>query len=399
MIFVFYAFAAVLLWFSYKSFVGGIRYLEFFRQELDRRPRAFTPVATVIVPCRGLDHDLEENLTALFQQEYTSYEIIFVVDQPEDPAVSIINELIARFETSHRATLVVAPNATNSSQKVENLREAVLHADPKSEVFVFVDSDARVSPSWMMHLVEPLADEALGAATGYRWFISEKPAFGSELRSVWNASIASALGPNRRSNFGWGGSMAMRRTTFDRVGMRNEWAGTVSDDFTVARVLKAAGLEIAFVPQAITASFGSTSLSEMLEFTSRQMKLTRVYMPHLWLMSFFGSTVFNGVGIAALCVLTVASSPVDRVIAAATLLLVTVFSVGKAWLRLNAIKLVLPQYRAALDRQFWTQNTLWILSPTVFLINCVVAQFSRRINWRGTVYELKSPSETVIIRR
>jgi CBS domain containing-hemolysin-like protein len=136
----------------------------------------------------------------------------------------------------------------------------------------------------------------------------------------------------------------------------------------------------------------------MLEFTTRQMKITRVYAEKLWLLSFFGSGLFCAVMIAAFLIAVFSERNGLPVVAAlTTLVLVTVFSVGKAWLRLKAVKLVLTNYKAELRQQFWTQNTLWILSPIVFFYNSFAAWVSRRMTWRGTTYELISPTETVII--
>jgi hypothetical protein len=57
---------------------------------------------------------------------------------------------------------------------------------------------------------------------------------------------------------------------------------------------------------------------------------------------------------------------------------------------------VLPAYKAKLRRQFLPQITLWTLTPALFFYNCVAALFSRRVKWRGTVYEMISPTETRI---
>jgi len=118
-------------------------------------------------------------------------------------------------------------------------------------VLVFVDTDARPTKSWLKQLVAPLADETLGASTGYRWFIPERGGLASRLRSVWNASVASALGSDTSKNFCWGGSTAIRRTTFTKLGVSNCWRGTVSDDFTITRVLKEAKLPIHFTPTKV----------------------------------------------------------------------------------------------------------------------------------------------------
>ena len=398
MIFVFYFFAAVLIFLSYKSFRGGINYLNYFQKELAKSKSDFTPFVSIIAPCRGLDEGLEENLSALFRQDFPKYEILFVVDDERDESVKIIKEVSRK--GAKNAKLIVAGKATDSAQKVHNLREAVLRIAERSEIFVFVDSDARPSENWLKNLIAPLQDKSIGAATGYRWFISKKGNFASEMRGVWNASIASALGANLKSNFCWGGSMAIRRDTFEKLDMREKWRGVLSDDFTVKRALKNAGLSIYFVPQALTASIGDCSFRELLEFTTRQMKITRVYAPNLWIQSFIGSFLFNLVFVWG--ILVIIFSKINEIafwLALIALILIIAFSIGKARLRLKAVRLILKDYEKKLDRQTRTQNTLWILSPALFLYNSFCALLTRRIVWRGIEYKIESPNETEIIRQ
>jgi cellulose synthase/poly-beta-1,6-N-acetylglucosamine synthase-like glycosyltransferase len=397
-IFVYYFFALVLIVLSYKSFRGGINYLNFFKAELAKSHAQFTPFASVFAPCKGLDNELRENLSALLSQDYPDYEVVFVVDDETDAAVPTIREIMS--DNSTPSKLVIAPKTTTSSQKVENLREAVLHAAADSEVLVFVDSDARPGRNWLRALVAPLADEKIGAATGYRWFVSRVPDFASEMLSVWNASIASSLGPNLKSNFCWGGSTAIRREVFEKLDIRERWRGALSDDFTVTRVIKEAGLSVFFVPRALAGSIENCSLGGLVEFTTRQMKITRVYSPDLWIAAFIGSGIFNLVFIWGIAIIIYRLFYGGRVWPAATaLILVSAFSIGKSWLRSKAVKLVLQDHKAELERQSWPQNTLWILSPALFFFNAAAAALSRKITWRGITYELKSPSETVILER
>lgn len=404
MIFLFLIFSAILVYFSFKSFLGGAAYFVFFRAQLAKPNTDFTPFATVIAPCKGLDEGLRENLTALLELDYPEYEVIFVVDDENDRAVQQIREILNRRDAEAPRNivsasprlrgenkLVVAARAVDSSQKVENIREAVAHANPLSEVFVFVDSDARPQKHWLRHLVAPLRTDNVGAATGYRWFLAKKPTFASELRSAWNASIASALGPNTKSNFCWGGSMAVRREVWERLDLSERLKGTLSDDFTVTRAMKDAALDIVFVPQALTPSIENCSFRELFEFTTRQMKITRVYATPLWALSFFGSALFCGVMLSAFLI-AILSSTNDWFVwsAIATLAIVSILSIGKAWLRLKAVSLVIP----TASEQFLPQLTLWLLAPPVFLWNCVNALLSRTINWRGIRYRLVSRTQT-----
>src|SRR5918998_628626 len=192
----FYLLAALVVLQSVMSLRGGLRYLNFFRRELDSPRALYMPFASVFVPCRGVDQGLRLNLLALFRQHYPAYELVFVSDRADDPALEIARQLARELEgeTVARTRFVVAGKASDSGQKVHNLRAALKEAGASGEVFVFVDTDARPRADWLRALVAPLADEGAGAATGYRWFLPARGGLASHLRSVWNASIASALG-------------------------------------------------------------------------------------------------------------------------------------------------------------------------------------------------------------
>ncbi|MGI8494038.1 MAG: glycosyltransferase [Pyrinomonadaceae bacterium] len=402
---VFYLLAASLVFFSYKSLRGGINYLNFFKQELAKPKSNFTPFCSIIAPCRGLDADLEKNLNALFEQDFPRYEIVFVVDDETDESVLVIEKVRENFhhrdtEAQRFSKIIFAGKAQAESQKVHNLRRAVLEVSAESEVYVFVDSDARPDKEWLRNLIAPLGDETVGAATGYRWFVQKRGGLATQFRAVWNASIASALGANLKSNFCWGGSLAMRRETFEKLEMREKWRGTLSDDFTVTRRMKEANLAIYFVPQCLTASVEDCTFRELLEFTTRQMKITRVYAGNLWKQSLLGAILFNLVFIWGILILIFyRANTFGFWFALVSLFLIFVFSTGKSRLRLNAVRLILKDYERELRRQFWFQNTLWIFTPALFLYNNICALFSRKIVWRDIAYELKSATETVIINR
>jgi cellulose synthase/poly-beta-1,6-N-acetylglucosamine synthase-like glycosyltransferase len=399
MIFIFYIFAAILIYFSFRSLLNAIRYLKYFQDELAKPPSEYKPFASIIAPCKGLDEGLAENLSALFKLNYPAYEIIFVVDNENDPAVPIIENVSLRNSKISNvfSKMVIAGSAENSSQKVENLREAVVHIDERCEIIVFVDSDARPASNWLNELTAPLVDENIGASTGYRWFISPKFSIASEIRTGWNASVASVLGPEMNKNFCWGGSTAIRRTTFERLDVRERWAGTVSDDYVLFRVLHDAGLPVYFVPAALTASIENCSFREMLEFTTRQIKLTRVYRPNLWVNSLVGSVMFVSVMSAALILAITSESKSFAFFAGfLTVAIVAVLDQLKTWLRLKAVKLAMPHYQQSLHGQFLKQILIWPIIPLIFLYNSIAALFSRRIIWRGFGYEMISARETIV---
>ena len=399
---IFYFFAAIVIWLGILSLRGGLSFANYVRRETARPLPDFTPFVSVIAPCRGLEDGLRENLAALCQQNYPNYEIVFVTDRAGDPALGVIEEILATENFGERlaARVVVAGEAVDCGQKVHNLRAAVTEVSERCEVLVFVDSDARPRADWLRSLVAPLANEAVGASTGYRWFIPENGGLASQLRSVWNASIASALGENENKNFCWGGSTAIRRATFEKLKVSERWRGTVSDDFALTRVLQEAKLPIHFVPSCLVASFGDCTARELLEFTNRQLKITRVYAAHLWRPVLIGSLLFCAVFFGGL-VLVVARAVLQRPYFAPLALLLVIYSLGasKAYVRLKAVAIPLRSYQKQLWRGLPAQLLLWPVASAIYLCNAVAAACSRRIKWRGITYELKSADEAVIISR
>jgi cellulose synthase/poly-beta-1,6-N-acetylglucosamine synthase-like glycosyltransferase len=397
---VFYALAALVVLQSLLSLRGGVRYLRFFRRELESPRALYMPFASVFVPCRGMDQGLRLNLAALFRQHYPAYELVFVSDRADDPALEVARQLSREFEgeTVASARFVVAGKASDSGQKVHNLRAAVAEADASSEVFVFVDTDARARADWLRALVAPLADEGAGAATGYRWFLPARGGLASQLRSVWNASIASALGPSVGSNFCWGGSTAVRRETFERLNMSERWRGTVSDDYALTRALREARLPIRFVPACLTASVEDCTLPELFEFTTRQLKITRVYAPKLWAFVLVSNLLFVAVFFGGL-LLSAGRAAAGLPFVWPLVVVFVIFLLGlwKAFFRLRAVALVLEEHHGRLRRDAWAHLVLWPLTAALFLYNAAAAAVSRRIRWRGIGYELKSPTETEII--
>jgi len=396
----YYFLAAIVIWLGLSSLRGGLRFARYLEAELKQEYPEFTPFVTVFVPCRGVDDGLRENLLAILGQEYPAFEIIVVADRADDPALAVVAEACRSFDrqTSPSVRVVIAGAATDSGQKVHSLRAAVGEADPQNAVFAFVDTDARPSSRWLQSLVAPLRDKTIGAATGYRWFVA-RGGIAAHLRSVWNASIASALGAQRDKNFCWGGSTAIRRETFEQVKVADRWRGTVSDDFTITRMLHEAALPIKFVPRCLTPSFESCSFHELIEFTTRQLKITRAYAPHLWKAVLTGSLLF-GLGFFGGISLVAGRAAMGRSFATPLILLLVIFALGmmKSYLRLRAVRLVIADRRLRSFTTTLAHLTLWPLASLLFLWNALAA-ISRRITWRGITYELKSSSETVIIRR
>jgi hypothetical protein len=401
----FYALGSLAIIQGIVSLLDGVRHWRYVRACLESPPGTYAPRAAVIVPCKGIDPGFHQNIRALIGQDYPNFIVVFIVESKDDPAYRQIKCVIEQARPTH-VHLIEAGRAVDCGQKVHNLRAALDYletleaggkcADGPIEVFAFSDSDARATSQWLRHLISPLGDAEVGATTGYRWYIPEGTVW-SLVRSLWNASAVTALGPHKR-NFAWGGSMAIKRQTVEEVQLRNSWQGAVSDDYQLSYAVKRSGKYVRFVPHCLLPSRGSCSLDELLEFTTRQMTITRAYSPRVWVMASVSNLLFTIVFLMGLVLISRGVvSHQDATWPGVIVGIMYGLGFAKSVLRNAAVELMLAGHKKEVRR---ARTGFWFLYPLgsfLFAYNCLASALSRKIRWRGIRYELRSPNETMIL--
>ena len=385
---------------SFLSLLAALRFARYAMRQNYPRSNRYQPKAVVVVPCKGLEHDFEENMRAFFAQEYRDYEIIFVTENESDPAYGVLSRLIKNY-SRRPAWLVVAGEARIRGQKVHNLLAAIdmLNSiDRRAEVIVFADSDARVSRYWLSELVAPLGDKRIGATTGVRWYLPVQGGLPSRLLSVWNSSALSLLG--ERSSFCWGGSTAIRRENFEKLNVKQLWQGALSDDYALSAAIGQARQRIKVVPHCLTASHTDATWPELLEFSTRQMRITRVYSPRVWQVAAASHCLYNLTFWGGLAWL-IAASFVGQMSFLLATLLTGIFLLGATtgWLRAVVASQLLHANRARIQKNWWAYVLLGPIVSLVYLYNVFASAWTRRIVWRGIGYEMISPTETNILHR
>lgn len=353
--------------------------------EADPEEAAYQPQATLILPVRGVDHDLAQNLRSLASQDYSDYELVIVSREAGDPAITL-----ARLTLGDRAKFIAAgAPPPDRGEKIHNLLAAVAAARPESEVFVFADSDGQVTPQWMAKLVQPLGDKQLGAATGFRWYFPEQGGFWSLLRSAWDSTIVARLGANESKNFAWGGAMAIRRETFEAARVAEYWRSSISDDYRLADAVHAAKLGVHFAPRAMVAAPGETSRAEFLDWATRQMIITKVYCRGLWTVGLVAHILYCGAIVACL-----ARALSGDLLGLGALIVVTIPGMAQGAARGHAGTLMFPERQEWFDRHSSIYFWMTPLATWVWLYALAASAMTNRIRWRGYEYELIAPDKT-----
>jgi cellulose synthase/poly-beta-1,6-N-acetylglucosamine synthase-like glycosyltransferase len=375
----------------------GLNWLRLAQRRAGAPAGFYAPRVALFCPVKGAEPGLEQNISALISFDYPDYEVYFSMASADDPARKIIERVAA--SGKRKIHIVIAGRPADCGEKVNNLRAAVQKASEGFEVYVFADSDGRPGRKWLARLVAPLADPDLGAVTAFRWFFPKVRGFWSALASAWNAPAATYLGEHTR-NFCWGGGTAIRRERFEQSNVLEFWNGSVSDDFSMTHALRHAGLPILFAPECIVPTLFDCDAAGFLEFTNRQIIITRVYESRLWLLgglahALYCGAVLLGIGLFIGNLVTGATAIQILLLALAP----PVLSMGRGVLRLAAIMEVLPEWKSQLLADGWIWTFVAALAPFVALWNSLVALFSKQIRWRGIRYQLLSPGQTRILTR
>ena len=194
LVFLYWFFAGPALLLAAVSLRGERKRADYVAQRLAEQPQDLPP-ASVIVPVKGYDEGLRENLAALAALDYPDYELIVTAQTAADIPAGVLPS---------RVRVVLARGADSAaSEKIQNLTAAVRAVRKRSQVLAFADSDGRVGPGWLRALVAPLAEPGVGASTGYRWFLPDPPDFWSLMRGVWDA-VGDGAARRRRQSFRMG---------------------------------------------------------------------------------------------------------------------------------------------------------------------------------------------------
>ena len=383
------------------SLKAGVDYARLLHKSSRSSPDEFAPAATLILPFKGVDAGLQQNLRAYFELDYPDLQILLVTGDPSDPCVPLLEQVKERYP-GVTSQILFAGKTQQRGQKVHNLLQALAQLRDRDRVLAFGDSDIRPARDWLRYLIGALEDPNVGVSTGFRWYLPQRGNFASVLRAVWNAGTASLMREGD-SYFAWGGAMAVGREVFQECQVVDYWMNALSDDYAISRAVHDHSRIIRFQPRCLSFSREDCGLKELLDWSGRQLSITRIYHPGLWKMAFLSQalnsmTLWGGTAVllAALWQPSLASR---RLLFALAVLLASVYALGclKGWIRMRAVSLLFPENTAAVQKYRWAYTFWGPLASLLSLSGFVRSLLSRKIEWRGIRYVMVSPKETVVL--
>ncbi|HEY6412860.1 MAG TPA: glycosyltransferase [Edaphobacter sp.] len=362
-----------------------------FRREAARQDAAlaagpeFLPGVSLFKPLHGDEPGLEGHLRTFFEQDYLQHvgasedevsrvEILFCARSEADAGLQVAKRVAAEYpEVTTRFVTSGEPWAANA--KVCSL--VAMAKVATHDLWVISDSDVRVEPDYLRHVVLPFVNENVGASTclyrgvaagGGLWAQLEGVGMSIEMSSGVCASLLT-----EPVSFALGPTMLARRACIEEVGGFERMAEYCADDFVLGNWI-AKTHTVALSGNVIDHMVLNVDFLNSMKHQVRWMKSTRFSRPK----GHFGTALTFGVpfGLLAWAGAMLLGMPLlgwgallggvlGRVLQA---LVVGRFVVG--------------------GRQLWRTMILFPVRDLMGILFWALSYTSNRILWRGEVYEL-----------
>ncbi len=329
------------------------------------------PTVSILKPLCSAQPHTKECLRSFCEQDYEDYEILLGIEDPRDPVVSIARA-VAREFPRRRVQVIVATAAGSGNRKVSLLK--ALYRKSEGEVVILSDGDIRVGRDYLKRVIAPLDDPAVGMVTcPYRSvepanFLARLDALGCSAElfpGVLSARLLEGM------SFGFGSTIALRRSCFERVGAFREVEDYLGDDYRIGFLISKAGWKVILSSYVVEHVLGLETFRDSVHRLVRSARNTRVCRP----ASYLGLVLTHGT-VASVPFLMLSGGvfwPWLVALSCWSLRYVSAFAVGR-WLLSDS----------AVLRHFWLLPFRDLLSVVAWV--CGLA--GNRIVWRGHLYRL-----------
>ncbi|MDA8077303.1 MAG: ceramide glucosyltransferase [Nitrospiraceae bacterium] len=221
------------------------------RHALNPTPSCLPPIS-IIKPLKGLDDNLFDNLSSFCVQAYPRYEIIFALQDMNDPAYKIVRKVTER-RPDCDITILVERCSSGLNPKVNNLIPACSRA--KYEHILISDSNVLVGRDYLSETARHMHDPHVGLVTNIIRGARGRT-MGSLMENLHLNSfiIGSVCFLDRYLHMPCviGKSMLMRKTDLAAIGGFNAVKDVLAEDYVIGKMIHEKGKRVVLSDYAVS---------------------------------------------------------------------------------------------------------------------------------------------------
>lgn len=349
----------ILFWFFIiiSIFIFIFHFILSFPRKINKKNYSdFNGKVLVILPIKGTDYSIEENIRSVINQKDVDYNLIAVFDDENESEIPLIKKLSVDYIITDR-------NLRGGSGKVRAITTA-LKMFKNYDAYVVVDSDVKAENEWLKNLIRPLSDKTIGASTTFPYFKGVGGPW-SKIKTLWGF-VGMSMMESSITRFCWGGSMAFRKELInDSI---EYFASSVSDDMAITELCARRDYKIEYCQDAVAIVNSTDNFNMFSEWSVRQTAL---------MISRRRKYIGFGFGIYLSFIFLFWEG-----------LILGLFYNHLFFVFL--IPFILSEIRTF--RRLKDKNVVYFflqfILPYIYCVNIAVASKKRSITWRGTKYNL-----------
>ncbi len=249
---------------------------------------------TILRPVSNLEYGLERTLASTFDLNHKHYEVIFCVARASDPAIPLINKLIADFPHAE-AKLLVGDNPISDNPKLNNLVKGWHQA--KYPWVVMTDSNVLLPKTYLADIFARwtkntglVASPPLGTEPK-NFFANLEAAFLNSYQARWQLT-SDTIG----NGFAQGKTLFWYRDILNRAGGIEALICDLAEDAASTKIVREQGLKVRLTAMPFAQPLGNKSFKAVWRRQARWAKLRKDSFP-----AFFYLEILSGVVFPALC--------------------------------------------------------------------------------------------------
>lgn len=328
---------------------------------------AAQPPVTVLKPLHGAEPGLPARLAAFCRQEYGApVQVLCGAQDHASPAVAVVRGMRVDFP-DQAIELAVDQRSHGVNRKVSNLINLMPRA--RHDTLVLSDSDIVVGPGYLRAVTALLASPRVGAVTclyhgiGGQGLWTHLSALAINSQFLPQAITAVSLGLAKPC---CGATIALRRSTLDRIGGFGALADVLADDHAIGIAVRSVGYDVVTAPFLVGHRCFESSLRQLLLHQLRVARTIRSIDP----IAYAGTIITHPWPLALVALLS--GTPAAVVVTLAVLVS-----------RVTLCRCV--EWRFGLPRQnYWLIPLHDVIAFAVYLASF----FGATVHWRGADYRV-----------
>jgi ceramide glucosyltransferase len=245
----------------------------------ERETAETQPAVTLLVPLRGAEPLLEENLRAFAEQNYPDLQVVLGVAHADDPALPIARRVAAALP-DRRIDIDIGEVAGARNPKLANVLSMMRLA--RNATLILADSDTRVDADYVRAVTAPLQSADIGAVTCLfagvpdGTFASKLGAMFMNEQFIPSALVDRLFGPLRHC---FGPTNAFRSGVLQSIGGFEALAPHLADDFMLGHFIAKRGFRVVISKYVIRTMVSDSTLPILWEHELRWHRTIRGLQP------------------------------------------------------------------------------------------------------------------------